>query len=332
MAAKVGSSVAVDLVAEGEVRGQPSRQVGTHELAGRPGAKHRAVADELEPGIAARVGVVGLGQPPDVVIAADRAAAVPVADPDLVVERTGGVVPHLVQPVQPELGLGFEVAVGLGQLHRVSPHRRQQHRLGVAGRVHQLDVVARVEPPAGDIVGSAERRRVAGQRVIAIDGRAVHRRVGVVGVCRLAVEHRPDHVGPVPLGLIEPHRVSQERRVQQRVAGDPKPRRQRPRRAGDDDVGPADGPGCAEIDRAREPVATAPRRQRRAHPPAQDRAAVGVHDRKAGARLGNHRQQHRPFGVAGAVADLVDSHHGAGCGGGRGGLFGGAGEGRHDRC
>ena len=77
----------------------------------------------------------------------------------------------------------------------------------------------------------------------------------------------PITFGPVPLGLMDPHRVSQERRVQLRVAGAIRNRGDSaPRRPGDDDVGPADGPGCAEIDRAREPVATAPRRQRRAHP------------------------------------------------------------------
>ena len=122
-AAKLGCCP-VDLVAEREVSGQPPRQVGTDRLPGGAGAERRAVADVLEPGVAAGVGVVDLRQPPDVVVAADRSAAVAVADSDLVVERAAGVVPHLVEPVQPEAGLGSQVSIRLRRASADAPERR----------------------------------------------------------------------------------------------------------------------------------------------------------------------------------------------------------------
>ena len=76
------------------------------------------------------------------------------------------------------------------------PNCRQQHRLGVARRVHQLDVVARVEPPAGDVVRPAQERRVAVERVVPVHRRAGDRRVRVVSVGGLPVEHASITFGP----------------------------------------------------------------------------------------------------------------------------------------
>ena len=117
----------------GQRGGVAAGQVGADQRARRPGPEHRPVSDVAVDGVAAAEGVVGLRQPPDVVVA--ERLCVAAADADLVVERAGRVVPHAQQEVGPEPRLGGEVGAacrcpsGPG-----SRARRKQH----AGRVDSV--------------------------------------------------------------------------------------------------------------------------------------------------------------------------------------------------
>ena len=97
----------VDLVGERERGGVAPGEVRADRRAWRAGPEDRPVADVAVERIGAAERVVGLGQPPDVVVADGLAVAA--ADPDLVVERPRWVVPHPQQPVGAELRLGGEV-------------------------------------------------------------------------------------------------------------------------------------------------------------------------------------------------------------------------------
>ena len=105
------------------------------------------------------VGVVLLREPPDVVVSGDRVVAG--ADPDLVVERAGRVAPHALQPVDAEPSLALEVRAGGAAAQQVREPARagEQHVDGVARRLDELQVVARVPPASGGVDAPAERVR-----------------------------------------------------------------------------------------------------------------------------------------------------------------------------
>ena len=81
---------------EGERRRDPAGEVRADRLAGGRGVEDRPVRDVP----VQRVGVVvvGLGQPPPVVVTDEGALLVARAEADLQVQREGRLVPHLVQP------------------------------------------------------------------------------------------------------------------------------------------------------------------------------------------------------------------------------------------
>ena len=143
----------VELGAEGEVGGEPARQVRADRLPGRGRLEHRPVLDEVRgrAGVAARAdvhAVLLLGQEPEVVVALDRVAGVAVADADLRVQDLEYGVPQLGDPLQAELRLRLERGVGAGEVAR----RDQHERVGVAGGVGELLVAAAgVEPAAGHV-------------------------------------------------------------------------------------------------------------------------------------------------------------------------------------
>ncbi len=136
----------VGLGGQRERRDDPADQVGADQVAGRGGREDGAVGD-----VAVQVGVVvvvGLRQPPEVVVAGERAGAVAGADPHLEVERLALAVPHLPEPVQPVARLGGQrlrcpVAEQTGA--------REQQDVVVRRGVGELQVVAGVEPAAGHV-------------------------------------------------------------------------------------------------------------------------------------------------------------------------------------
>src|SRR5437016_2992755 len=93
-----------DLVAFREVGRQPSCQVRADGSARttRRVEQHRAVADKFKGGDAILVSVVNLRQAPDVVV---TNVAVPTGgDSNLIVKGLCIVVPHFLQPIEPEFG------------------------------------------------------------------------------------------------------------------------------------------------------------------------------------------------------------------------------------
>src|SRR5712692_11482570 len=97
------------LVALGKVGGKPSREIGT-DL--RPGAssrvdEHRAVTNVAVQGRASLIRVIRLWESPDVRVT--NSFPVPVPDSHLVIKGLAIVVPHFLQPIEPEFRLVSEV-------------------------------------------------------------------------------------------------------------------------------------------------------------------------------------------------------------------------------
>ncbi len=151
--------------------------------------------------------VVDLREPPHVVIG--EVAEAPVPDPHLVVHDAAVDVDHLQQPPQAELRLGAEVRAAVREQARVVAERELHGHLDERGRVHELDVVAGVEPPALD-VDRAGRHQGLRQMSVHVDGGLVRGRVRVVQVRGLAVQQPRDDVAAVVLLLEERQRVGQE--------------------------------------------------------------------------------------------------------------------------
>ena len=213
------------LVAQREVGGQAAGQVRADLRSGPPGPEDRRVPDVQVVRVGAPVMIVGLGQPPDVVVR--EVVAVRLARAHLVVQRPGPLVPHAPQEVQAEPDLAGEVRAGPGA-HLPGERRDalQQHGLGVAGRLHEVQVVPGVEPAPGRV----DRRagRVPGQAALEV-AVAVHRRgpvghrAGVVEVAGCAAQRGVDEVRAVPLVLEERQRVGQRPRVEVRSRADREP-------------------------------------------------------------------------------------------------------------
>ena len=172
---------------------------------GAAGSEDRPVADVAVQRASAAVGVVGLRQPPDVMVT-DR-LRVTGSDADLVVHGLGGVIPHLHQPVGAELRLGGEARAGL--VREVAD--QQQHQVdGVTRGLHELEVITGVPPAAGGVHRHTERGQAAGEaaRRGLVVRRQVRHRVLVVEVARRRPQRRRDVVRAVPLVLVEGQRIS----------------------------------------------------------------------------------------------------------------------------
>ncbi len=299
------------LVGLGQSRGVASGQVGADLRSRRPRAEHRPMADVAVERIALAVGVVFLRQAPDVVIAGGLVVAA--ADADLVVERLRLVVPHAQQPVGTEPRLGREVGRARSGAHlsREVTHTAEQHRLRVAGRVDELEIVARVPPAARRVAAHAESLQVAAEDAVGVDlRRRVRHRVAVVQVGRGVAQRRADEVGAVALHLVEAQRVRQRARVDVRATVDREPGRDRRRGPEHDDLVDARRGHRREIEREDVGVLRVPPaevRARRAR--VGDRARAVDHDEgRAGGGRGRHEVG--AFGRARGIPDLVHAHEG----------------------
>ena len=288
---------------------RPAR-LGLIGLPGGAGAEHRAVADVARGRVAAAVGVVGLRQAPDVVVA--ERLCVALADAHLVVQRAAAVVEHAQQPFHAEARLGREVRARRGRAHLCGEvaHAGQQQVDGVAGRLHELQVVAGVPPASGGVDRFAGRREVAFEDAVAVDlRRREHARRLVVEVGRRRAQRRGDVLRPVALVLVERQRVGQRLFIQRGGRGDRERRRAGAGLAADAHRVAARRLHGVEVQRVHEAVAIAPRAQRRADRSAQRRraGAGGLH-RKRRAGLRDARHQVRALGRRGGIADLVDAN------------------------
>ena len=304
------------LVAERERGAVAARQVGADRRSRRPRPEHRAVADVPVQRVGAPIRVVVLGQAPDVVVA-DR-VVIPRADAHLVVEGARAVVPHPQQPLGPEAHLARRSS----RRPRRRPSAREvadagrQDRLGVAGRVQELEVVAGVPPAARRVDALAQRCQVSLEDPVAIDlGRQVRHRVLVVQVPGRSAQRRGHVVGSVALHLVETARVRDRRRVDRRAAADPKRRRGCGDRAADRDRVRARSVQRREVDRANARIGVAPRARGGADLARQHRAAGGVDDVEHRARAVGAGHQERSLGRAQRVAELVDADERAAGGG-----------------
>ena len=212
------------LGAEGEGGGHPAGQVGADPGARRGGPEHRAVLDEVL-GVARphRQGVVGLGQPPHVVVAHEPEPLAAGAQPHLGVQDPVALVPDLVQPPQAVAGLGGQGAAA--SVEATLDDQQLGHRVG--GGVGELDEVAGVEPAPLDVHRAADgpeggRGDVA---AVALEHRGgVHRRVPVGQVGGPAVQ-LPRDVGAVALDLEEADGVGDQPAEQGPSARHPERRR-----------------------------------------------------------------------------------------------------------
>ena len=191
-----------DLGAEPERRRHPAGDRRRDGRPGRPDAEDRPVREVRVRSALHRV--VDLGEPPHVVVGVVAEAAV--ADPHLVVHDAPVHVDHLQQPPQAELRLGAEVRAAVREQARVVAERELHGHLDERRRVHELDVVAGVEPPALDVDGAGRHQRLR-QMPVHVDGGLVRGRVRVVQVGGLAVQQPGDDVATVVLLLEERERV-----------------------------------------------------------------------------------------------------------------------------
>ena len=261
--ARVG--MAQHLVAEREVGGEPAGQVRAYLRAGPAGPEDRRVPDVEVVRVGPVIVIVGLGQPPDVVVG--EVVAVRLARAHLVVERAGALVPHPPQEVQAEFDLAGEVRAR-GPRADFPAHlpgeRRdalEQDRLGVAGRLDEVQVVPGVEPAAGGV--DPHPGRVFGQAAlevaVVIDRRgAVGHRAEVVEVAGGAAQRSVDEVRTVPLVLVEVERVGQWPGVEPGGGSDREPWRGGRGVAQDPDPVPAGRPDLGEPGGPHPAVALAP--------------------------------------------------------------------------
>ena len=287
----------VELGGERERRGGPPGEVGWERRAGRIGAEHGPVADvAVGPALQA---VVRLRQPPQVVIADERALGVARANADLQEHAPVGL-PRLVEPVEPEARLGLQRR--RRRTAELAPGDEQQ-RGRVGGGVRELDEVAGVHPAALDIDRPADPLQRGAEDHVAVrtvvTGRRVHRSVGVVEVGGAAVQRTGDHVRAVALRLEELDRLADPRHEQ--AVGDAEARRRRAGRAEPVRAGRAQ---LRQVERLDGPVAAVPPPAIVPGTSAQDDLARGVDDHEPGVRA--RRDQIRHLVLARREAELVD--------------------------
>src|ERR1700730_347502 len=106
-----------------------------------PGDEYRTMPNVTEGRIGSARGIVGFRQTPQIMIAQQiRVAGKTGPDSNLVIERLGVVVPHLLEPVEPELGLARKVRRASGSAHllRKVADADQHEGHGVAVRFNEL--------------------------------------------------------------------------------------------------------------------------------------------------------------------------------------------------
>ena len=297
----------VGLRREREGGDDPADQVGADRVAGRRGGEERAVRDEAV--AVGLVAVVGLGEPPQVVVAVEGAGAVAGADPDLEVEGAGPGVPHLAEPVQPVAGLGRERR-GCPTAQEAGAGEEQD--VVVRRRVRELEVVTGVEPatlhvdlPPGEGMEPTVGDQVGAGRHV---GPAVHGRVPVVQVGRPAVQPAADDVPTVALGLVEGDAGVQDRPEQPPGAGHLEPRRGGLQGARAHDPVAARPVEAAEVEAVDVGVGLVPGPGGRVrHAAAEDdvSGAVGHLEGAVPDGLGSH--QRGPLGLLREIALLVDT-------------------------
>ena len=183
--------------------------------------------------------------------------------------------------------------------------RGQQQGVRVRRGLHELQVVARVEPTALDVDRAADLVKITDQVVAVVVRDVVRRRRRVVEVRGLPIERAGDHVSAVALGLEERARVHARDRRRDQLRSRPgtaarpltgcRSRRGRSRRG-----------HVGEVELADEVVPLAPRADVAADRALQDRGAARGLDpeRLAGEIRG--REHERDLGRRRRVADLVD--------------------------
>jgi hypothetical protein len=92
--------------------------------------------------------IVGLGKAPEIMIAEDR-VVIPISDSDLVIKRLCPSPPHSVKPLDTEASLLQEVRSRYRA--RTIARRDQQKRRDKTCRLHELHVVAGVEPSSRNV-------------------------------------------------------------------------------------------------------------------------------------------------------------------------------------
>ena len=214
--------VRLELGAERERRRDPAGQVGADRLTGGCCVEDRSVRDVAV--LRIRVVVVGLGKPPQVVVAGEGALLVAGPDADLQVQGPGRCVPHLAEPREAVTRLGEERC---GRPAAEQPGAGEEDDVVVRRRVGELQVVAGVGPAALDVHRTADPGQVAVRDEV-LTPHHVRPRVDVgvrvVQVRGLAVQRSGDLVVAVALALVERDAVADHRRVELVGVGDPERR------------------------------------------------------------------------------------------------------------
>ena len=300
-----GVAGGVQLGSQGEGSRHPTDEVGADRVTPGRGPEDGPVRDE--PVGMPSVPIVGLGQPPTVVVAAERPRPVARADPDL--QEQGPVlrVPHLGQPRQPDPGLGDQPS---RRARAQEARAAEQQHVVVGRRVGELQVVAGVEPTARDVHRPTDpvQAPVEDQvRAALHPGPPVEERPPVVEMRRPAVEGTGDDVCAVALVPVEGHAGAQD--PAEDVAGPAYPE---PGGAGGDLSGRLDAVATGSVQPAQfqsvhRGEACVPRPGRaRGHATTQNDVPRVVGDAVPGVldRRGGH--QPRLLGLAGQIALLVD--------------------------
>jgi hypothetical protein len=138
------------------------------------------------------------------VVAVERALHVARPDAHLQEEAVSALEPCLVEPRQPEPGLGLERRGSAGA--QAAP-RHEEQRVGVGGGVRELDEVAGVEPAALEVDRTGDARERTADDHVAVGAvvarRGVHVGAAIVEVRGAATQRARDDVGAVALGLEE---------------------------------------------------------------------------------------------------------------------------------
>ena len=203
-------------VAERKIGGQASRYVGTDgsSRTARGVLKNRPVANVFIGRATSLVGVVHLGQSPDVVIAGVVMASR--RNGYLIVEGLRAVGPHFLQPVEAKLRFGGEVRRARTRAHLAGKvaHAHQHHGYGVGVGLDELHVIARVPPAAGGVDHRARRGQRPGIVILGEAGREIHSRTLIVQVSRCGAQGVRNIVRAVALALIKVEGICQRRGIE----------------------------------------------------------------------------------------------------------------------
>ena len=192
-----------DLGPEGESSRHAPGQVRTDPGAASAGAENRTmfyVEVELRRHAIGQK-IIHLRQPPQVVITSNRALLISIGQTHLVVERLRILIPHFEKPIQAEAALARKITTGRKK-RRVFPQSEQHQAFHITGRLHELHVVAGVEPSAGNVDrtgDSFERARQKTVRRVIRPGVHAGHFIGEMGW--LARQNGRNHIRSIPLRL-----------------------------------------------------------------------------------------------------------------------------------